>query len=180
MKNNLKKTLNSSWITINSKNDLPSDELFKINEEMTVYYFCEGYSNSVFKGIFHKYSRTFKNLLHETVKQKVTHYQLILQPDPPITVISFQFLYRKKQNQIDSQSFYSKKQNIKEAMDDFLTRKRNLYDIDPEVEVTYKSGKTEFIQVDARQDWDSTWYFVFENQMICGNGYECSATHLQQ
>ena len=33
MKNNLKKALNSSWITINSKNDLPSDELFKVNEE---------------------------------------------------------------------------------------------------------------------------------------------------
>jgi hypothetical protein len=90
-----------------------------------------------------------------------------------LPAVNFQFLYRKKRNQVYSQSFDSKKKNIKEAMDDFLTRKRNLFDIDEEVEVTYEDGKKEFIQVDAIQDWDMSWYFVFENKMICGNGYEC-------
>ena len=90
-----------------------------------------------------------------------------------LPAVNFQFLYRKKRNQEDAQSFNSKKKNIKEAMDDFLTRKRNLFDIDEEVEVTYEDGKTEFIQVDARQDWDMSWHFVFENKMICGNGYSC-------
>ena len=90
-----------------------------------------------------------------------------------LPAVNFQFSYRKKRNQEDAQSFNSKKKNIKEAMDDFLTRKSNLFDIDEEVEVTYEDGKTEFIQVDARQDWDMSWYFVFENQMICGNDYSC-------
>ena len=69
-----------------------------------------------------------------------------------LPAVNFQFLYRKKRNQEDAQSFDSKKKNIKEAMDDFLTRKRNLFDIEEEVEVTYEDGKTEFIQIDARQD----------------------------
>lgn len=90
-----------------------------------------------------------------------------------LPAVNFQFLYRKKRNQENAQSFDSKKKTIKEAMDDFLTRKRNLFDIDEEVEVTYEDEKTEFIQVDARQDWDMSWYFVFENQMICGNDYSC-------
>jgi len=90
-----------------------------------------------------------------------------------LPAVNFQFLYRKKTNQEYAQEFYSKKKTIKEAMDDFLTRKRNLCDIDPEVEVTYEDGSQEVIQVDARQDWDLSWYFVYENQMICGNGYSC-------
>jgi hypothetical protein len=88
-----------------------------------------------------------------------------------LPAVNFQFLYRKKRNQAYAQNFDSKKKTIKEAMDDFLTRKRNLFDIDEEVEVTYEDGRTEFIQVDVRQDWDMSWYFLYENQMICGDGY---------
>lgn len=87
--------------------------------------------------------------------------------------ISFQFLYRKKYNQEFSQEFVSKKKTIIEAMDDFLTHKKNLYNIDEEIEVTYQDGKQEIIRVDTRQDWDNSWYFVHENSMICGNGYAC-------
>ena len=90
-----------------------------------------------------------------------------------LPAVSFQFLYRKKHNQEFSQEFVSKKKTIIEAMDDFLTRKKNLCDIDEEVEVTYQDGKQEMIPVDARQDWDLSWYFVHENNMICGNGYAC-------
>lgn len=90
-----------------------------------------------------------------------------------LPAVSFQFLYRKKHNQEFSQEFVSRKKTIIEAMDDFLTRKKNLCDIDEEVEVTYQDGKQEMIQVDARQDWDLSWYFVHENNMICGNGYSC-------
>jgi len=90
-----------------------------------------------------------------------------------LPAVNFQFLYRKKRNQADAQEFNSKKKSLIEAMDDFLTRKRNLYDIDEECEVTYQDGKQEMIQIDARQDWDLSWYFVYENQMICGNGYSC-------
>ena len=90
-----------------------------------------------------------------------------------IPVVNFQFLYLKKRNQVYPQEFYSKKKNIKDAMDDFLTRKRNLYDIDEEVKVMYADSSEEMLLVDARRDWDSSWYFVYENQMICGNGYAC-------
>ena len=90
-----------------------------------------------------------------------------------LPAVNFQFLYRKKRNQEYAQKFLSKKKNLKEAMDEFLTKKRNLYDIDYEVSVTYEDGTEDMLQVDARQDWDMSWYFVFENQMICGNGYVC-------
>ena len=90
-----------------------------------------------------------------------------------LPAVSFQFLYTKKHNQEFSQEFVSKKKTLIEAMDDFLTRKKNLYDIDEEVEVTYQNGKQEMIPVDARQDCDLSWYFVYENNMICGNGYSC-------
>lgn len=58
-------------------------------------------------------------------------------------------------------------------MDDFLTKKQRLYDIDEEVKVTYEDGSEDFIQIDVRQDWDLSWYFVFENKMICGDSYSC-------
>ena len=90
-----------------------------------------------------------------------------------LPAVSFQFLYRKKPNQEFSQEFVSKKKTIIEAMDDFLTRKKNLCDINEKIEVTYQDGNQEMIQVDARQDWDMSWYFVHENNMICGNGYAC-------
>jgi hypothetical protein len=41
------------------------------------------------------------------------------------------------------------------------------------MEVTYEDGKQEMLQVDARQNWDLSFYFVYENKMICGNGYVC-------
>ena len=90
-----------------------------------------------------------------------------------LPAVNFQFLYSKKYDKENYKEFNSKKKSLKEAMDDFLTRKRNLYDIDEEVEVTYQDGKQEMIQVDARQDWDLSLYFVYENQMICGNDYSC-------
>jgi hypothetical protein len=89
-----------------------------------------------------------------------------------LPAVSFQFLYRKNNKEF-SQEFVSKKKTLIEAIDDFLTRKENLYDIDEEVKVTYQDGKQEMVQVDARQDWDSSWYFVHENNIICGNGYAC-------
>jgi hypothetical protein len=90
-----------------------------------------------------------------------------------LPAVNFQFLYRKKRNQEYAQEFYSKKKTINEAMDDFLTRKRNLYDIDEEVKVTYENAAKKLISVDVRQDYDMSWYFVFENKMICGNDYSC-------
>ena len=87
--------------------------------------------------------------------------------------VNFQFLYRKKHNQQFGKSFNSKKTTLKDAMDDFLTSKSKICDIDEEVKIDYKDGSEKMIQVDARQDWDLTWYFVLENQMICGDGYIC-------
>ncbi len=92
---------------------------------------------------------------------------------PKLSAVNFQFLYRKKRNNEFSQEFTSIKKTLREAMDDFLTKKQRLYDIDEEVKVTYEDGSEDFIQIDARQDWDLSWYFVLENQMICGNGYVC-------
>lgn len=91
---------------------------------------------------------------------------------PVLSAVKFQFLYRKKRNNEFSE-FTSIKKTLREAMDDFLTKKQRLYDIDEEVKVTYEDGSEDFIQIDVRQDWDLRWYFVFENQMICGNGYIC-------
>lgn len=88
-------------------------------------------------------------------------------------ILSFQFLYSKKYDKENHKEFYSKKSTLKDAMDDFLTRKKNLYDIDSEVDVTYKDGSSEMVQVEPRQDWDGSWYFIHEGQMICGNGYSC-------
>ena len=92
---------------------------------------------------------------------------------PMLSAVKFQFLYRKKQSNEFSQEFTSTKKTLREAMDDFLIKKQRLYDIDEEVKVTYEDGSEDFILIDARQDWDLSWYFVFENQMICGNGYVC-------
>ena len=99
--------------------------------------------------------------------------QKAILPNPVLPAVNFQFLYRKKRNQEYAQEFYSNKKTLNEAMDDFLTRKRNLYDIDEEVKVTYKNGAEKMVGVEVRQDWDMSWYFVFENKMICGNGYSC-------
>ncbi len=124
-------------------------------------------------------SAGFKNeklkYMNKDLKQESVVKSEILPADgkPKLSAVSFQFLYRKKPNQEFSQEFLSKKKTIIEAMDDFLSRKKNLYDIDEEIEVTYQDGKQEMIKVDARQDWDRSWYFVFENQMICGSGYAC-------
>ena len=89
----------------------------------------------------------------------------------PHIAVNFQFLYLKKYDNKNYKEFNSKKKTLREAMDDFLTRKKNLVDIDEEVEVTYHDGSKQYIRIDARQDWDDSWYFVLENQMICGNGF---------
>ena len=88
-----------------------------------------------------------------------------------LPAVNFQFLYRKKHNQEFAKSFNSKKTNLKDAMHDFLSSKSKIFDIDEEVKVDYKDGSEKMIQIDARQDWDSTWYFILDNQMIFRNGY---------
>lgn len=95
---------------------------------------------------------------------------------------SFQFLYQNEYNKNKEyfQEYISKKKTLIDAMDDFLTHKKNLYDIDYEVKVTYKDGKEEIIRVDVRQDWDMRFYFIYENKMICGNGYTCPFNGKQQ
>src|SRR5699024_11220505 len=90
-----------------------------------------------------------------------------------LSAVKYQFLYQKKRNNDFLQEFTSIKKTLREAMDDFLTKKQRLYDIDEEVKVTYEDGSEDFIQIDVRQDWDLSWYFVFENQMICENRYVC-------
>lgn len=90
-----------------------------------------------------------------------------------LPAVNFQFLYRKNRKQEYAQEYLSKKTDLKSAMDDFLTKKQNLFDIDEEVKVTYKDGSEEFVQIYSRQDWDLSWYFVFEGEMICGDGYSC-------
>lgn len=90
-----------------------------------------------------------------------------------LPAVYFQFLYRKTKNQEFAKSFNSKKTTLKDAMDDFLSSKLKMWDIDEEVKVDYADGSEKMIRVDARQDWDLTWYFVLNNQMICGDSYTC-------
>lgn len=85
---------------------------------------------------------------------------------------SFEFLYYKTYDKKNYKSFHSKKNNLKDAMDDFLTRKGNLlYDIDEEVKVTNDDGSEEYISLDIRQQYDLSFFFVLENEKIFGNGY---------
>lgn len=93
-----------------------------------------------------------------------------------LPAVNFQFLYQRTKYEDSSKEFNSKKKTLIDAMDDFLTRKKRMFgywDINEEVQVTYKDGSQKFILIDVRQNWDTSWYFVYENQMICGNGYSC-------
>ena len=93
---------------------------------------------------------------------------------PLLPAVTFSFLFRKKSFNSEAITFTSKKTTLDEAMNDFLTKKSKIYDIDEEVEVTYEDGSKEFLNVDSRQDWDSSFYFILDKKMIYGNDYVCA------
>ena len=88
-----------------------------------------------------------------------------------LPAVSFQFLYSKNNNKGYYTEYVSKKKTKIEAMCDFLKRNHNIYDINKEIVITYSNSKKEIIHVDVRQDWDTSWYFIFENKKIFGNRY---------
>ena len=75
---------NRGWIKIESQADLPKDDEFKFNETFLVYYCCKGCSNMIFKGSIDKYTLKFRDITNKLEKEKVTHYQPIVKPEPPI------------------------------------------------------------------------------------------------
>ena len=75
---------NNGWIKIESEADLPKDDEFKFNETFLVYYCCKGCSNMIFKGSIDKYTLKFRDITNKLEKEKVTHYQPIVKPEPPI------------------------------------------------------------------------------------------------
>ena len=75
---------NRGWIKIESEADLPKDDDFKFNETFLVYYCCKGCSNMIFKGSIDKYTLKFRDITNKLEKEKVTHYQPIVKPEPPI------------------------------------------------------------------------------------------------
>jgi hypothetical protein len=84
---------------------------------------------------------------------------------------SFEFLYSKRYDRKNYKSFHSKKDNLKVAMDNFLTKKGNLlYDIDEEVKVIKEDESEEYIYLDIRQQYDLSFFFVLDNEKIFGNG----------
>lgn len=85
---------------------------------------------------------------------------------------NFEFLYSKRYDRNNYKIFISKKNTLKNAMDDFLTRKGNLlFDIDEEVKITNGDGSESYVSVDIRQQYDLSFYFVLNNEMIFGNKY---------
>ena len=90
---------------------------------------------------------------------------------PVLPAVSFQFMWYKNYNREDFKEFVSKKTKLIDAMQDFLSKKdkKNIYDIDNEVRVDYADGSSKFISLDARQDWDGSWYFIKKNKMISSN-----------
>lgn len=86
-------------------------------------------------------------------------------------IINVEFLYRKKKTDSYWQrSFNSKEGSIKEAMCNFLTKKRKIKEIHPTILVTYLDGSEDIIEVDPRQALTKEWWFLYENRMICKNG----------
>ena len=75
---------NNGWIKIESEADLPKGDEFKFNETFLVYYCCKGCSNMIFKGSIDKYTLKFRDITNKLEKEKVTHYQPIVKPEPPI------------------------------------------------------------------------------------------------
>ena len=89
---------------------------------------------------------------------------------PLLAAVSFQFLWYKNDNR-ENKEFVSKKTKLIDAMQDFLSKKdkKNIYDIDYEVRVDYADGSSKYISLDAKQDWDGSWYFIKKNKMISSN-----------
>lgn len=83
--------------------------------------------------------------------------------------IEYEFLYMVKFDEYSHQ-FISKKDNLIDAIQEFLTNiPEDCYEIDPEIKITYSNGTEEIYVIDVRQDWGDTFYVIHEDKMIYYN-----------